>query len=90
MRCPIKKKKEEKPHCSVVIVAAGSSQRMGADKIMMKLGAMPVLARTILAFENNEYVDEIILVTKTERLLLQWRSRSRLPDILEQVERPAR
>ena len=67
-QCPLKKKKEEKPHCSVVIVAAGSSQRMGADKIMMKLGAMPVLARTILAFENNEYVDELILVTKTERL----------------------
>ena len=62
------KKKKTKPRCSVVIVAAGSSQRMGQDKIMMKLGAMPVLARTVLAFENNEYIDEIIIVTKTERL----------------------
>ena len=65
--CPFKCKKE-KPSCSAVIVAAGSSQRMGSDKIMMKLGAMPVLARTVLAFENNEYVDEIIIVTKTEKL----------------------
>ena len=66
-RCPLKRK-EANPHCSAVIVAAGSSQRMGSDKIMMKLGAMPVLARTVLAFENNEYVDEIIIVTKTEKL----------------------
>ncbi len=64
--CPFKKK--EKPSCSAVIVAAGSSQRMGSDKIMMKLGAMPVLARTVLAFENNAYVDEIIIVTRTEKL----------------------
>ena len=56
MRCPIKKKNDKPPVCSAVIVAAGSSQRMGTDKIMMKLGAMPVLARTILAFENSEYV----------------------------------
>lgn len=65
--CPFKCKKE-KPSCSAVIVAAGSSQRMGSDKIMMKLGAMPVLARTVLAFENNKNVDEIIIVTKTEKL----------------------
>ena len=65
--CPFKNK-EKKPTCSAVIVAAGSSQRMGSDKIMMKLGAMPVLARTVLAFENNELVDEIIIVTKTEKL----------------------
>ena len=62
------RKKEKTPVCSAVIVAAGSSQRMGADKIMMKLGAMPVLARTVLAFENNPMVDEIIIVTKTEKL----------------------
>lgn len=61
-------KSDKKPVCSAVIVAAGSSQRMGADKIMMKLGAMPVLARTVLAFENSEYIDEIIIVTKTEKL----------------------
>lgn len=61
-------KKEKTPVCSAVIVAAGSSQRMGSDKIMAKLGAMPVIARTVLAFENNPMIDEIIIVTKTEKL----------------------
>ena len=68
MRCPLNRKIETPPRCSAVIVAAGNSQRMGADKILMKLGAMPVLARTVLAFENNEYIDEIIIVTKTEKI----------------------
>ena len=62
------RKKEKAPVCSAVIVAAGSSQRMGSDKIMAKLGAMPVIARTVLAFENNPMIDEIIIVTKTEKL----------------------
>ena len=62
------KKKEKPPVCSAVIVAAGSSQRMGSDKLMKKLGAMPVLARTILAFENCPLVDEIIIVTRRDRL----------------------
>lgn len=62
------KKIEKPPVCSAVIVAAGSSQRMGSDKLMKKLGAMPVLARTVLAFENCPLVDEIIIVTRTERL----------------------
>jgi 2-C-methyl-D-erythritol 4-phosphate cytidylyltransferase len=62
------KKEEKPPICSAVIVAAGSSQRMGSDKLMKKLGAMPVLARTILAFENCPLVDEIIIVTRRDRL----------------------
>ena len=62
------KKKEENPHCSVVVVAAGSSKRMGSDKIMANLGGMPVLARTLKAFEDSKLVDEIIVVTKTERI----------------------
>lgn len=62
------KKKDKTPHCSAVIVAAGSSQRMGADKLMADLGCMPVLARTLLAFENCELVDEIVVVTRIERV----------------------
>lgn len=63
------RRKKAPPVCSAVIVAAGSSRRMGgSDKIMMKLGAMPVLARTVLAFENNPLVDEIIIVTRSEKI----------------------
>ncbi len=62
------KKKEEVPHCSAVIVAAGSSQRMGTDKSMLELGSMPVLARTLLVFQQSELIDEIIVVTRMEKL----------------------
>jgi len=62
------KKKEESPKCSAVIVAAGSSQRMGSDKIMAELCGMPVLLRTLKAFECSECVDEIIVVTRMPKL----------------------
>ena len=61
-------KKDERPFCSAVIVAAGSSQRMGSDKIFAALGGWPVLVRTIRAFEEAELVDEIIVVTREEKL----------------------
>ena len=56
------------PHCSAVIVAAGNSQRMGGDKLRMELGGMPVLLRTLKAFENSPLIDEIVVVTKREKL----------------------
>ena len=62
------KKTEQRNTCSAVIVAAGSAQRMGADKLMMELGCMPVLARTLLAFQNCGEVDEIIVVTRMEKV----------------------
>ena len=63
------KKKDKTPHCSAVIVAAGSSQRMGSDKLTAQLGCMPVLARTLLAFENCALVDEIVVVTRVEKVM---------------------
>ncbi len=63
-----KKSEPKEPHCSAVIVAAGSSQRMGSDKLMMKLGEIPVLARTLQAFQSSPLVDEIVVVTRLEKL----------------------
>ena len=68
MKNPCFRKKEETPHCSAVIVAAGSSQRMGSDKLLYNLGIMPVLARTLLVFQDCELVDEIVVVTRMEKL----------------------
>ena len=62
------RKKNDVPSCSVVIVAAGSSQRMGSDKIFGSLGTMPVLVRTALAFQKSPMVDEIIIVAKLEKI----------------------
>lgn len=56
------------PRCSAGIVAAGSSQRMGVDKLRMELGGMPVLLRTLKAFEASPLIDEIVVVTKMEKL----------------------
>ena len=53
---------------SAIIVAAGSSQRMGFDKLLALLGDKPVLAHTIEAFERTEAVTEIILVARAERV----------------------
>ena len=69
MKIPCCRKKEETPRCSAVIVAAGSSQRMGSDKLLHNLGIMPVLARTLLAFQDCELVDEIVVVTRMEKIV---------------------
>jgi len=53
---------------SAIIVAAGSSQRMGFDKLFALLGDKPVVAHTLDAFEGAECVDEIILVGRDDRL----------------------
>ena len=62
------KKTEQRNTCSAVIVAAGNAQRMGADKVMLELGCMPVLARTLLAFQSCDAIDEIIVVTRMEKV----------------------
>ena len=53
---------------SAIIVAAGSSSRMGSDKILLSLCGAPVLAHTLAAFEQCEQIGEIIVVTKREML----------------------
>jgi 2-C-methyl-D-erythritol 4-phosphate cytidylyltransferase len=53
---------------SAIIVAAGSSQRMGFDKLFALLGEKPVVAHTLDAFERADCVDEIILVGREDRL----------------------
>jgi 2-C-methyl-D-erythritol 4-phosphate cytidylyltransferase len=53
---------------SAIIVAAGSSQRMGFDKLFALLGDEPVVVHTVQAFESAECVDEIILVGRDDRM----------------------
>ena len=51
---------------AVIIPAAGKSTRMGTQKQLMVLGKVPVLARTLAAFEGHADVDEIILATSKD------------------------
>ena len=53
---------------TAIIVAAGSSQRMGFDKLFALLGDQPVIAHTLAAFDRAECVDEIVLVGRDDRL----------------------
>lgn len=60
-------KKNRRGFCSAVIVAAGNASRMqGVDKIMAEVGDMPVIARTLSAFEDCELVDEVVVVTRSD------------------------
>ena len=62
------RRKQKDPHCSVVVVAAGSSERMGGDKMLMTLGTKPVIIRTLMAFQKSPMVDDIVVVTKMEKI----------------------
>ena len=53
---------------TAIIVAAGSSDRMGFDKLFALVSGKPVIAHTIAAFERTDCVDEIILVGRADSL----------------------
>jgi 2-C-methyl-D-erythritol 4-phosphate cytidylyltransferase len=52
---------------SAVIVAAGSSRRMGFDKLFASLRGKPVVAYSVAAFERTREIGEIIIVTREEQ-----------------------
>nr|MBA3543142.1 2-C-methyl-D-erythritol 4-phosphate cytidylyltransferase [Chthoniobacterales bacterium] len=51
-----------------IIVAGGSSQRLGFDKLFAELNGRPVVAHSLAAFEAAVSVRDIILVGRAERL----------------------
>jgi 2-C-methyl-D-erythritol 4-phosphate cytidylyltransferase len=52
---------------SAIIVAGGSSQRMGFDKLFALIAGEPVIAHAIRAFERAKSVNEIVVVAREER-----------------------
>src|SRR5262249_17919901 len=52
---------------SAIIVAGGSSQRMGFDKLFAIIAGEPVLAHAMRAFDRATSVTEIIVVAREER-----------------------
>ena len=45
-----------------IIVAAGRGTRIGFDKMLYKIDGIPVVERSVQAFENNAFVDGIVVV----------------------------
>lgn len=56
--------------CSAILVAAGSSRRMGFDKLAAELAGVSVLRRTVEAFLEAESIAEVIVVCPEERWAL--------------------
>jgi 2-C-methyl-D-erythritol 4-phosphate cytidylyltransferase len=52
---------------SAILVASGSSQRMGFDKLFAVIAGEPVIAHPIRAFERATSVGEIVVVAREER-----------------------
>lgn len=52
---------------AAVILAAGSSKRMGSiDKLFYRINGVPVLAHTLIAYEKSPLIREIVVVAKPE------------------------
>ena len=79
----------EKEGAAVIVVAAGNATRMGGiNKQLLKIGGMPVIARTLLFFEQSEQIKNIILVVRKSdvyamQLLAEEYNLSKLSDIVE-------
>lgn len=59
----------ERPVADAVVVAAGSSRRMGGtDKLMAPVAGRPLLAWTLKAVAASPVVDRLVLVTAPERV----------------------
>ncbi|MBQ8002861.1 MAG: 2-C-methyl-D-erythritol 4-phosphate cytidylyltransferase [Clostridia bacterium] len=56
----------EKKFFTAIILSAGSSQRMGYNKMLLKMGNKTVFERTVEAFEECDMIDEIIIATPKE------------------------
>lgn len=55
---------------SAVIVAAGSSNRMGKDKMLIPLLGKSVIAHTVSVFKETGFFDEIIIVSGKQNIPL--------------------
>lgn len=53
--------------CTAIVVAAGSSRRMGFDKLAANLSGIPVLRRTVEAFLAAETIAEVVVVCPADR-----------------------
>lgn len=63
-------KKPCRPYTAAVIPSAGSASRMGGvNKLLLEIDGIPVLARTLLAFEQSPFIDEIIVVCREQDIM---------------------
>lgn len=69
---PFLKKVREarRPRCTALVAAAGNSQRMdGVSKLLQPLDGVPVLVRTLAAFQVAGGVDEVVVAAREEDIV---------------------
>jgi 2-C-methyl-D-erythritol 4-phosphate cytidylyltransferase len=68
---------------TVIVVAAGGSRRMGFNKLLAPLAGVPVLHRSLQAFEACAAVDQILVVASDDvaSAVKQWQETSGLTKI---------
>ena len=65
-----KLREAQRPHCTALVAAAGSSSRMGGvNKLLHPLDGVPVLLRTLTALQQAARVDAIVVATREENLV---------------------
>lgn len=60
------KKRRHKTVAIIVAAGSGSRMRSATTKQFMSLCGMPVVVRSILAFQASEYIDEIVVVARSD------------------------
>lgn len=66
--------KDPAPFTSAIIVSAGNSTRMGGKttKQLIEMSGKPVLAHTLLAFQQAKCINEIVIVARAEDISAIW------------------
>lgn len=60
----------QKPRCTALVAAAGSSSRMGGvNKLMETIDGIPVLARTLRSLQLAQSVDAIVVAAREEDII---------------------
>jgi 2-C-methyl-D-erythritol 4-phosphate cytidylyltransferase len=53
---------------AAIIVAAGSSRRVGFDKLTARVAGEPLIVHTVKAFQETTSVADVVIVTRADRL----------------------
>lgn len=63
---------EKKNTASAIIVAAGNGTRMNSDKSkqLLEICRKPLVAHSLIAFENSPHIGEIVIVTRETDILV--------------------
>lgn len=65
-----KLRRMQRPYCSAIVAAAGTSDRMGGvNKLLAELAGTPVLVHTLRALSRASRVDEIVVAAREDEII---------------------